>query len=289
MNDMSMGHETAGAELLANVVEIVMFRPLPGIGHDEVLEAAERMTAVLRGMRGFITRDIAVSSDGRWLDLTRWRDPAAAQRAALATLAMDVCREYSAVMDPAQREVVRLSTLPCERQDLAERHEIATPRLALEQVGEADVEAVRALWEEGGPTRCAANGALPRWAEVREAIAMSALRVLPRRYDLWVARRHGVQQVVAFGGFWFNARSARFELLIVTDPRMARRGIATEFGRALLDWAWGPLELDEVGACVDATRPEYPRVLQKLGFWHTEDQERDGMRVAVYRMPRPKV
>lgn len=275
---------------VTNVVEIVMFRPLPGIAREEVLEAAERMTHVLRGMRGFITRDIAVSSDGRWLDLTRWRDPHAAQRAARATLSMDVCREYTALMDPVQREVVRLSTLPVQdpvRE--SQRHEIATPRLALEQVSEADTEAIQALWQAGGPERCAGNEALPDWARVREAIALSAYRVLPRRFDLWVARLHGRQEPCAFGGFWFNDRTARFELLMVTDPLLARRGIATEFGRALLDWAWGPLELDEVGACVHHDRKDFPRVLQKLGFWQTDLQERGGVMVALYRMPRPKV
>jgi RimJ/RimL family protein N-acetyltransferase len=275
---------------MTNVVEIVMFRPLPGIAGEEVLEAAERMTTVLRGMRGFITRDLAVSSDGRWLDLVRWSDPAAAHRAARATLAMDVCRGYAALMDPAQREVVRVSTLPCDSAAGAiERHEIATPRLSLEQVAHADLEAVRRLWELGGPAHCAANGAVPRWDAVRDAIAQSALRVLPRRYDLWVARLHGRQEVAAFGGFWFDGPSARFQLVLVTDPRLTRRGIATEFGRALLDWAWGPLELDEVGACVEHGRSDYPRVLQKLGFWHTEDLVRDGSVVALYRMPRPSV
>jgi RimJ/RimL family protein N-acetyltransferase len=98
-----------------------------------------------------------------------------------------------------------------------------------------------------------------------------------------VGRRGGLHPRPAGG------RGVPGRLLLVTDPRLTRHGIATEFGRALLDWAWGPLELDEVGACVDPARADYPRVLQKLGFWHTEDQERDGRRVAVYRMPRPKV
>ena len=66
----------------SQVLELVTFRVLVHASQQEVLAAAAKMMGWLRQQAGFVSRDLAVTADGEWVDAVRWRSLADALAAA---------------------------------------------------------------------------------------------------------------------------------------------------------------------------------------------------------------
>lgn len=55
-----------------NAIELVIFKPKTRVDHGEVKNSMESLNPILKSYQGFIHRQLAKSSDGRWVDLVFW-------------------------------------------------------------------------------------------------------------------------------------------------------------------------------------------------------------------------
>ena len=83
------------------IIEVLTFRPKPGVTEDE-LRAAEGTVYAAFAMqqRGIIRRTTAVSDDGEWLVVQLWGDEASAAAADAAAASDPAVAALHALADP---------------------------------------------------------------------------------------------------------------------------------------------------------------------------------------------
>jgi hypothetical protein len=82
------------------VVEAAMFRLRSGTGRAQFLAASSAAGEVLRGMRGFLGRDLLEGDDGEWLDLLHWASQEDAQRSIEALTQSRDAQPFLELIDP---------------------------------------------------------------------------------------------------------------------------------------------------------------------------------------------
>jgi len=85
----------------AEVLEIVMFRPIPGADLAAMHAASQAIDPMLRTLPGFISRHTGVRADGAWVDVLRWRSMADAEAAMAKVHQEGSCAAFFAFIDPA--------------------------------------------------------------------------------------------------------------------------------------------------------------------------------------------
>ena len=65
-----------------HVMEIVGFRPMPGVVPADLVEAAREAETWLKAQPGFVERRLGRSDDQTWFDWVEWTDIACAKAAA---------------------------------------------------------------------------------------------------------------------------------------------------------------------------------------------------------------
>lgn len=53
-------------------IELVLFKPKPGVSADEVKTSLTSLNSVLKSYDGFVSRQLAAGKDERWMDLVFW-------------------------------------------------------------------------------------------------------------------------------------------------------------------------------------------------------------------------
>ncbi|HZH25797.1 MAG TPA: hypothetical protein VEY95_01325 [Azospirillaceae bacterium] len=81
------------------VLEVVTFSLLPGTDVAAFLREAENASAVQRAMPGFLSRRMAKSQDGGWIDVTEWTDAASAARAAETFHTIPAAQPFCGMID----------------------------------------------------------------------------------------------------------------------------------------------------------------------------------------------
>lgn len=64
------------------VIETVRYRVKSGVTHEDAIQAWEKSQSFARAQQGFLTRRIAVSGDGEFIDIVEWQTMDDAKRAA---------------------------------------------------------------------------------------------------------------------------------------------------------------------------------------------------------------
>ncbi|MDC7993963.1 GNAT family N-acetyltransferase [Altibacter sp. HG106] len=78
------------------------------------------------------------------------------------------------------------------------------------------------------------------------------------------------QKIIGFNGIKFLPEIGKSDLGYRFLPKYWGQGIATESSRAILDFAFREIGLEEVIAFVEPKNPASSAVLRKLGFQHTQ-------------------
>ena len=173
--------------------------------------------------------------------------------------------------------------------------ELATRRLLLRPVGEADVDTLWALWAEPLVRRFLWDDvAIPRERAV-ETVA-DALALGARGLGLWMLRSRdetapspiGCVGLLPVGAAaTFDPRLAgAVEPLVALAPPVWRQGHATEALEALIRYAFGPLGLEALVAVVDVPNEASHRLVTRLGFSPVGESDGPRYRFRSYRLPR---
>lgn len=83
------------------VLEIVSFSLLPGTDEAAFLKAAGESGPVLRSLPGFLSRRLAKTAEGGWIDVAEWTDMSSAARAAEIFHTLPAVQPFCAMIDMA--------------------------------------------------------------------------------------------------------------------------------------------------------------------------------------------
>jgi [ribosomal protein S5]-alanine N-acetyltransferase len=150
---------------------------------------------------------------------------------------------------------------------------LATPRLALRPCGEADLDALRALWTDPEVRRYLFDGEV---VAREQAAAMLAEwdALAPRGLGAWTVRARGEPPLLGCVALLPVSTAAAFapelagevELLAAFAPAAWGRGYAAEALGALVGHAFGVLGLPRLVAVADEPNAASRRMLERVGF-----------------------
>lgn len=163
---------------------------------------------------------------------------------------------------------------------------LRSARLRLRPLGEADVDALHALWAQPSLRRFLWDGRLLSRDQVREAASQSRWLFDEQGCGLWLAY-DAQDQLVGFCGYWTFRDAHDLELLYGVDEACTSRGYAREMAEALVAYGFDTLRLAEIRASTDAPNLASQRVLKRLGF--VPDAPRPGAEGKLFfRLPRAR-
>lgn len=104
-------------------------------------------------------------------------------------------------------------------------------------------------------------------------------------FGRWAIEASG--RLIGFGGLTLSEKFAGLNLSYHLHPEIWRRGFATEFGRAALEFAFAVLGADRVMGLVRPANHASRRVLEKCGFEFVRDVDLHGAPADLYRAMHP--
>jgi ribosomal-protein-alanine N-acetyltransferase len=162
--------------------------------------------------------------------------------------------------------------------------ELWTSRLCLRPLGEADTDALHALWISDGVRRYLWDGETVPYERTLAVVERSRRLFEEEGYGLWGARLTGGSDLMGFAGFWHFHEPPQLELLFGVDERTWGVGYATEMATAVLRYGFRTLGMPVVHASTDAANAASLRVLGKLGFVLTRRALSSGLDTVFYEL-----
>ncbi|MEX0678351.1 MAG: GNAT family N-acetyltransferase [Pirellulales bacterium] len=142
---------------------------------------------------------------------------------------------------------------------------IETPRLRLRPFREADLDDLARLNAQGDVMRFLGSGKPLSRAETWRQVALFVGHMEIRGYSVLAIEDRATGAFLGRSGPWFPEGWPIVEVGWVVDPSRQRQGIATEAGRASLDWCFANLGVDRVCSIIDSGNAASARVAEKLG------------------------
>jgi RimJ/RimL family protein N-acetyltransferase len=142
---------------------------------------------------------------------------------------------------------------------------LETPRLRLRPFREDDLDALARINADPEVTRYLGNSRpLDRRETWRQIAAILGHHEM-RGYSMLAIEDRATGEVLGRCGPWFPEGWPMVEVGWVVDPRRQRQGIATEAGRAALDWSFAHLDVEAICSLIHPDNAASARVAAKLG------------------------
>ena len=90
-------------------IEVVVFKAKAGVSDGQLQAAALAVTPILKKMPGFISREFAVSEDGKYIDVVHWKDLSSAKAAAENVMSIPVCGEFFGLIDQNEMQFMHFT------------------------------------------------------------------------------------------------------------------------------------------------------------------------------------
>ncbi len=142
---------------------------------------------------------------------------------------------------------------------------IETPRLLLRPFVEADLDALARINADPEVARYLGTGKPSDRADTWRQIAVIIGHMQLRGYSMLAIEERATGAFLGRSGPWFPEGWPMIEVGWVVDPRRQGEGIATEAGRASLDWSFANLDVDQVCSLIRPGNAASVRVAEKLG------------------------
>jgi len=92
-------------------IELVLFKTKQEYARKEVIKAGEAINSILESLDGFISRKLAFTKDGDWMDLVYWTDLQKAESASKAILNNEIAKKYFGMIDEATMQFMHLNVV----------------------------------------------------------------------------------------------------------------------------------------------------------------------------------
>lgn len=83
----------------AKAIELVIFKPKPGLSKQEVKSSMVPLTKILTSHKGFVSRTLAATENNLWMDLVLWETMADAKTAAKNIMKQEEALQAFQVID----------------------------------------------------------------------------------------------------------------------------------------------------------------------------------------------
>jgi RimJ/RimL family protein N-acetyltransferase len=142
---------------------------------------------------------------------------------------------------------------------------IETPRLLLRPFRESDVDALARINADPEVARFLTDGKPLDRTQTWRQIALFLGHLQMRGYTALAIEMRSTGEVVGRSGPWFPEGWPMLEVGWVVDSAHRGRGIATEAGRASIDWCFANLGVEAVCSVIRPDNHPSARVAEKLG------------------------
>lgn len=142
---------------------------------------------------------------------------------------------------------------------------IETARLLLRPFRESDLDDLARINADPAAMRYLGSGKTMDRAQTWRQIAVYIGHMEIRGYSILAIEDRATGALVGRSGPWFPEGWPMLEVGWVVDPRRQRQGIATEAGRASLDWCFDQLGVEAVCSIIHPDNHASARVAAKLG------------------------
>lgn len=159
-----------------------------------------------------------------------------------------------------------------------------TPRLRLQPLDEADLDALHALWNLPAVRQFLWDDQPIARDDVAAIINRSRTLHVTEGEGLWVIRWRDEPQAALLGciGYWYFHEPPQLELNYSLDPACWGQGVATEAATALIAYGFEALALTDIHASTDAANAASIRVLERLGFSYDRQTQNDNATIAHF-------
>ncbi len=164
---------------------------------------------------------------------------------------------------------------------------IETPRLRLRPLRESDLDALAALNANPDVTRFLGPGKTLNRAETWRQIACFMGHQQIRGYSILAIEDRASGAFIGRTGPWFPEMWPMLEVGWIVDPKWQRQGIASEAGRASLDWCFANLNIDRICSLIAPDNLASARVAAKLGGQLDRRAEITGIPADIWVHQRP--
>lgn len=90
------------------VIDVVLFKTLPGVSDEQNLKVAEMLQPVIQAQQGYIKLELFKSADGQWVEVVYWESSEAAKVGNENVMASPEMAATFEVLDPENTEVLHL-------------------------------------------------------------------------------------------------------------------------------------------------------------------------------------
>jgi RimJ/RimL family protein N-acetyltransferase len=160
---------------------------------------------------------------------------------------------------------------------------LETERLTLREFDEGDVPAFYILGSDPAITRFTGDGGFTSIEHAREVLCTRPLADY-RKYGFgrWACVHKKREEVIGFAGLKYLEDLQEVDIGYRLLPAYWGVGLTTEAGRAVLDYGFVQLHLEEIIGLVDPENAASVRVLEKLGLAFDRVMQYQGTDVARY-------
>lgn len=164
---------------------------------------------------------------------------------------------------------------------------IETPRLRLRPFAESDLDDLARLNANPQVMRFLGAGQTLDRVQTWQQISLMHGHQQLRGYSLVAIEDRASGKFIGRSGPWFPVDWPMIEVGWVIDPAFQGQGFATEAGRAMVDWTFANLPVDEVCSMILPGNAASTRVAEKLGARHAGRQLVFGKEANVWLHARP--
>lgn len=165
--------------------------------------------------------------------------------------------------------------------------DIETERLRLRAWRAEDFEDFARISSDPEVMRYIANGQPATRSQAWRTMAVFMGHWSIRGYGLWATEERGTGRFIGRIGLWHPEGWPGLEVGWLLDRAYWGRGLATEGGRAAVDYAFTTLGADHVISVIDPANIRSIRVAENIGERFEREYDFDGTRVLIYGVTRP--
>ncbi|MFZ5920728.1 MAG: GNAT family N-acetyltransferase [Chloroflexota bacterium] len=166
--------------------------------------------------------------------------------------------------------------------------ELNTPHLRLRPFVREDAQPLYRILNQDNILQYFPNPGKPSFERVERLVQRQVEHWQAHRYGWWAVIPHGQVDLVGWNGLQYLPETSEIEIGYLLGKPYWGKGYATEGARAVLEYAFSTMDLDEIIGLVHPENVASQRVLEKSGLAFTRRAVYFDMELLRYTIKNPK-